>query len=301
MTGYDQRHGRNDRGRGSLSRLQPRRFSSVMSNAFRSRIVPYGVRRIASRQNPIVARFRAAARGETDGAMLLDGLHLLTDALDAGIRLREAAVAADDADRPELRGIVARLEREGVETSVAVAPVMAALSPVRSSSAVVAIADRPAPLVPGADTAPILVIAIDVQDPGNIGAIIRVAEAGGASGVVAAGSSADPFGWKALRGSMGSTLRLPVAIRKGAYPFAALRSLGYRVVATSPRSGQSLFDANLAGPVALIIGGEGSGLSVEQLQQADEVITIPMQTPVESLNAAVTAALLVYEARRRRS
>lgn len=259
------------------------------------------MRRIASRQNPIVARFRAAARREHDDAMLLDGAHLVGEALAAGIRIREAAIAASSDEDPEIAQLVARLSAANVETVSAVAPVMSALSPVRSPSGIVAVADRPSRNATVVDGGSLLLVACDIQDPGNVGAMVRVAEAAGATGVIVAGVSADPFGWKALRGSMGSTLRLPVEARKGACSFGDLRQRGCRIVATSPRNGRSLFDADLRGPLALIVGGEGSGLPPQQLAEADEVVTIPMQAPVESLNAAVTAALLAYEARRRRS
>ena len=147
-----------------------------------------------------------------------------------------------------------------------------------------------------------MVIACDVQDPGNLGAIVRVAEAGAATGVVAAGSCADPFGWKALRGSMGSALRLPVASRGRADDaIARARRHGCRIVATVARGGHLLFDVNLKMPIAVLIGGEGSGLAPSLVAAADERVTIPMQAPVESLNAAVTAALVVYEARRQRT
>ena len=91
---------------------------------------------------------------------------------------------------------------------------------------------------------PLVLIACDVQDPGNLGAIVRVAEAAGATGLIAAGACADPFGWKALRGSMGSALRLPIAIaRHVEEAVAEARRHGCRVVATVPRGGRSLFDA----------------------------------------------------------
>ncbi len=140
-----------------------------------------------------------------------------------------------------------------------------------------------------------------MQDPGNVGAIVRVAEAGGASGVVCAGACADPFGWKALRGSMGSALRLPILVHRDTREaIDEARRHGCRIVATVPRGGRPLFDADLRGPIAVLIGGEGPGLAASQLEDADERMTIPMQPPVESLNAAVTAALIVYEARRQR-
>jgi TrmH family RNA methyltransferase len=144
-------------------------------------------------------------------------------------------------------------------------------------------------------------VAVDVQDPGNLGAIVRVAEAAGATGFTAAGGSANPFGWKALRGSMGSALRLPIASQATADEAVAdARRHGCRVIATVPRDGRSLFDVDLTGPIAVLIGGEGQGLTPSVLDAAAERVTIPMQTPVESLNAAVTAALIVYEARRQR-
>jgi len=141
-----------------------------------------------------------------------------------------------------------------------------------------------------------------VQDPGNVGAIVRVAEAAGSTGLVAAAGSASPFGWKALRGSMGSALRLPVVAGVTADEAVAIgRGRGCRIVAAVPRDGRPIFDADLAGPLVILIGGEGRGLPGPLADAADERVTIPMQAPVESLNAAVTAALLLYEARRQRS
>jgi RNA methyltransferase, TrmH family len=259
--------------------------------------------RITSRQNPVVARYRAAARGDADGLLLLDGAHLVSDAIGAGLAIEHAAVDVNASAHDEVARLVSLLQSRGVEIVSVTAPVMDALSPVRSSSAIVAIARRPS-----RDTdiyggpAALAVIACDVQDPGNLGAIIRVAEAGGASGVVTVGGSADPFGWKALRGSMGSALRLPLhRVDDAAVAVADARRHGCRVVATVPRNGRSLFDIDLRRPTAVLIGGEGPGLPDALVDAADERITIPMQTPVESLNAAVTAALAVYEARRQRA
>lgn len=265
------------------------------------------MRRITTRQNPLVARYRAVARGEVADTVLLDGVHLVADALAAGIPIHSAAVAIEDAVGPvneALRGLLSRLNDAGVDLVDAPASIMAALSPVQSPSAIVALAERPRHAADQifAGPAPLVLIAVGVQDPGNVGAIIRVAEAGGATGVVATGASANPFGWKALRGSMGSALRLPVL--DDASPEQAVanaRQRGCRILATAPRGGTSVFGAALAGPLAILIGGEGQGLSHAVLDLADARVTIPMQAPVESLNAAVTAALIVYEARRQRA
>jgi TrmH family RNA methyltransferase len=234
--------------------------------------------------------------------MLLDGAHLVADALAANVCIEHIVVAAEAIDRGDIRAIVHAAERAGVAIAAASVPVIAAVSPVRSPSAIVALAERPRHeerQLYGVARA-VVVIAADVQDPGNLGAIVRVAEAAGASGLVAAGESADPFGWKALRGSMGSALRLPTAVdRHTEHALARARHHRCRIVATLPRGGQSLFDADLRGPLAIVIGGEGRGLPQQAIDAADEVVTIPMQPPVESLNAAVTAAILLYEARRR--
>ena len=257
---------------------------------------------VTSRHNPLVARFRDAARGDADGVMLLDGAHLVADALAADVAIQVAAVAAAARQSDDIQDLVDRLSERGVDVVPVSAPVMDAISPVRSASAIVALASRPpdrgAEMYEG--PSPLVVVAVDIQDPGNVGAIVRVAEAAGASGVVAAGGSAQPFGWKALRGSMGSALRLPIGSGDPATAIAAARRHRCRIVATVPRAGATLFDLDLTGPAAVLVGGEGAGLPAALIDSADERVTIPMQPPVESLNAAVTAAVVLYEAMRQR-
>jgi RNA methyltransferase, TrmH family len=257
---------------------------------------------IASRRHPIVARYRAAARGDVPDVVLLDGARLVADALHAGVPLRHAVLTHEAAERE--RPLLAALAAAGTETEVVSARVMEAASPVKTSTGIVALAARPETgsgprLYAGA--APLVVIAVDVQDPGNVGAIARVAEAAGATAMVAAGGSADPFGWKALRGSMGSSLRLPIARMGAGDAIADARRHHCRIVAAAPRGGRPLTDADLTPATAVVIGGEGGGLPPGLLAEADEQISIPMQPPVESLNAAVAAALIVYEARRQRT
>src|SRR5437868_6362469 len=238
---------------------------------------------VTSRHNPLVARFRDAANGG-GAVVLLDGAHLVADAMAAGAAIAIAAVTNASRAKPEIAAIADALAERGVEVIIVGAAVMNAISPVRSPTGIVAIADRPAGRLADAFArgVPLVVVAIDVQDPGNVGAIVRAAEAAGATGVVAAGASADPFGWKALRGSMGSALRLPVAAGISVEnAVAAARAAGCRIAATSPRGGESIYAADLRGPVAILIGGEGPGLSSTVLESADVPITVPMQAPVE--------------------
>jgi TrmH family RNA methyltransferase len=260
------------------------------------------VERIASRRNPLVLRYRAASSGD-NAALLLDGPHLVHEALAAGVSIRSAIVADEVVERDEFKRLVSWLTESGADVVAAPRALVAAASPVQSPSPVVALADRPSvpPDAPYLAAVPFVLIACAVQDPGNLGAIVRVAEAAGASGVVAAGPGADPFGWKALRGSMGSALRLPIVTRSEAREaFDEARQHRCRVIAAVPRAGTSLFEADLTGPVAILVGGEGPGLDAALSDDADVRVTIPMQAPVESLNAAVAAALIAYEVRRQR-
>ena len=145
------------------------------------------------------------------------------------------------------------------------------------------------------------IIAIDGPSGAGKGTVARQVAAALGYRHIDTGAMYRAVGWKALRGSMGSALRLPIIRhRDGAAAADEARRLGCRVVAMAPRGGRSLFDVDLTAWVAVLIGGEGEGLTPSLLEAADERVTIPMHAPVESLNAAVTAALVVYEARRQR-
>jgi TrmH family RNA methyltransferase len=260
------------------------------------------VNSITSRRNPIVKRYREVADGEVQGLLLLDGPHLIEEAEQAQISIQAIACSPRGLDLPGVAPLLERLLTAGVPTWSVTDEVMRAMSPVQSPAGIVALAERPTlTLAQALARAPQLVlVAAGVQDPGNVGAIVRAAEAGGATAAVFAGATADPFGWKALRGSMGSSFRLPVVACGVSQALAAARAIGLRVVATTARGTRSLFDADLRGPLAFFVGGEGAGLPDGVIQAADETIRIPMRKPVESLNVAVASALLVYEASRQR-
>jgi len=235
--------------------------------------------------------------------MLLDGVHLVSEALALGIRLRQVAFTARAMASAEGARLAAAVAEQGLSIVDVSDSVMEAMSPVASPAGVIAIADRPASSLERAlEHPPQLVVAVvDVQEPGNVGAVVRAAEACWATGVVCCGTSADPFGPKALRGSMGSALRLPVASGvAAAEAFAAMRARGLRLVATVPTGGLRPDALDLRQPTALLFGAEGSGLTGDALQAADAAVSIPMRAPVESLNVAVAVALLTCEAARQR-
>lgn len=268
------------------------------------------MRRISSRSNPLVTRFRDAARGRgARGVILLDGEHLVEEALDAqeealdsAVTLDTVAIAEGVVDR-HADGLVERLRRAGAEIVRVPTAIMAAMSPVREPSGIVALAAaRPATLDEVVAATPALIVVLHgIQDAGNVGAIVRAADGCGATGIIAIDGTADPFGWKALRGAMGSTFRLPVAVRQPATEaIAFLKGRHVAIVATVPRQGTPLPDADLGGSVAVLLGGEGAGLPDDLVASADERVSIPMRPPVESFNVAITAALILYEAAKQR-
>jgi TrmH family RNA methyltransferase len=252
-----------------------------------------------------VKTFRDLARSRRtdERTLLLEGSHLVAEALGAGLRIACAAFSRSALADTANADLARRLAVEGTDLVTVSDDVLDALSPVRSPSGVVAIARRePTPLEAAFEQAPqLVVIAVDLQDPGNAGALVRAAEAAGATSVVFCGNSANPFGWKALRGSMGSALRLPVVARtEPARAMEAARRRGVRILAAAPRGGRSMYDVDLTERVAILFGGEGPGLAPDVMAQADLVVSIPMRAPVESLNVAVAAAVVGYEALRQR-
>jgi len=141
---------------------------------------------------------------------LLDGPHLLLEARASGLHIESAAFEQGALGDPSVRTLAEQLAAEGADVFIVSRTVLASMSPVRTPSGVIGIARRPveALLRILGGPLPLVVVAQDVQDPGNVGGIVRTAEAAGATAFVASAATADPFGWKALRGSMGSTLRV---------------------------------------------------------------------------------------------
>jgi TrmH family RNA methyltransferase len=257
--------------------------------------------RITSRHHAMVKAFKAAARGD-DGQVLLDGWHLLAEAVAAGLAVETIAIV--DRARADADVSVRLAAKRGGRVVEVSAGVMNALSPVRSPGGVAALARRPVHASSDlARPAPALIVAAGgVQDPGNVGAIIRAADAAGATGVIVDDRSADPWGWKALRAAMGSTFRVPIVrVPDLLDPIGAWKQRGLRIAATDANAGTSLYAADLRSDLVLMMGAEGVGLPPRLFALSDLQIAIPMRHPVESLNVAVATALILYEAGRQRS
>jgi TrmH family RNA methyltransferase len=148
----------------------------------------------------------------------------------------------------------------------------------------------------------LIIIAHQLQDPGNLGTIIRTAEAVGASGLVITQNTVDPFNAKAIRASMGSILRLPV-VHIGDLPtfIKKCSQHGFQTTATVLTGEKTHFDINLTKPTVVVLGQEGAGLPLDTLAEIELRVRIPMAKTIDSLNVATAAAVILYETMRQRS
>ena len=184
---------------------------------------------------------------------------------------------------------------------------LAAVSDTVNTQGLILIAGRPAMTLDQALSSrhgeAALVVCLDaVQDPGNFGTIVRTAEAAGASGVVALTGSVDAYAPKTLRSAMGSAFRLPIAT--GVSPEKLLseaRAAGLKVVAAAMEAEVAYTDFDWRQPAIMILGNEATGVRAELLEQCDTRVGIPLRPPVESLNVAAAAAILLFEAAKQRA
>ncbi len=258
---------------------------------------------LRSRANPLYKRLRALKEraGERD-LCLLEGPRLVLEALAAGLTVVEAAASPRTEASPAGAAALAELRQREVPVRRMAAELVASLSETETSQGLLALARRPSfreeEVFRGT---PLVLVADGVQNPGNLGGLLRTAEAAGASGAILAGGCADPFSWKALRGSMGSAFRLPhlrgLPIEEA---LDALEARGVAVLATDAAGERRYDEADLRGPVALVVGSEGAGLPAAVRERATARLRIPLAGPVESLNVGVAAALVLFEAARQR-
>jgi RNA methyltransferase, TrmH family len=277
------------------------------------------VEKITSRQNPLVKRFRRVrAMGERQH-IFLEGVRLIEDAVQAGAHFESVAFTSE-LESNERGAALLDLLLRGVQCRGALVSkqVMEAIVDTQTSQGVAALVSRPYHELDELFTTnpDLLVIADELQDPGNLGAIIRTAEAAGASCLITTRYTVDPFNDKAIRASMGSALRLPIAtgasrldvasrcrdrmIRIIASRAPAARAHGATENTASVVNSSAYYEVDLTAPSALILGREATGVSETWESNADEFVHIPMSDGVESLNVAAAAAILLYEAARQR-
>ena len=268
------------------------------------------IRIVQSKQNSRLKELRRAlAKPGRDGSSLagIEGPNLLEEALRAGLRVPTVFMAQGEEHLLEGLALAAETEvllmpRELLESALATEtpqPVAALVEPPTWSwDDVLGGAEKAKPML--ANAKPLIVVLAGLQDPGNLGTILRSAEAFGASGILSLPGTVSEWNPKAVRASAGSVFRLPLLSVGAEDCFARLRKTGVKIWTTAVNGAEAADRVDLTGPVALMIGNEGNGVPQEMAALADGAVTIPCPGPVESLNAAAAASVLLYEASRQR-
>lgn len=258
---------------------------------------------IESSKNPIVKRVRQVAEGAIDGLMLAEGVRLVEEALAAELEVVESLVSPrlyQNERGQELANQLGQVSEKSLDCTDQVLDRASGLKTQQGVIAVLKIPHWKAEDLFAAES-PFLVIAAGVRDPGNLGALVRTAEAAGASGFVTLAGSADPYRDKALRGSSGSIFRMPVIRGIDVEDLLSLVDHhGVSLFAMDSQQGESYWDCDYSGaPQAFILGSEASGIPMRLLEQCKALLKIPLTDRVESLNVAVAAGLVLFEHRRR--
>lgn len=262
--------------------------------------MPRPPRSLTSAKNPAVQRFRDAAVGASGEFMLAEGVRLVWEAIDAGLEVVEAAVSPRLTDF-KLRDALVERSDSFLDCSD---DMLSRLSALDTPQGVAVRLARPqcddAKLLRD-ELVPLVVVAAGLRDPGNLGSVMRTAEAAGATGCLTIKGGADPFRDKAVRGSMGSVFRLPV--RHGLTDMEAIefaRKYRLQIVIADGGGKCAHSDADLRKPMMLVLGSEAGGVPEEWLRAADQHVLVPLCAPVESLNVAVASGILLFEAQRQR-
>ena len=265
------------------------------------------LREISGRHNAVLKELRRAfAHGELteDGECAIEGLRIVEEAIRSGLRFR--AVFFSESGKRLTERLMPQL-KANVETLVLPDKLFASAVPSETPQGVAALVRvkqfKLQDVLGGGQTdgRPALVVGVvGIQDPGNLGTLLRSAEAFDATGVVLGEKTVSAYNSKVVRASAGSLFRIPMVRTKSTEVVSHLRERGIRLLATSSHQGTPLHEARLAEPLAIFIGSEAAGVPREVLSMVDEVIAIPHSSKVESLNAGVAASIVLYEAARQR-
>ncbi len=260
---------------------------------------------ITSKENGAIKHLRSLSdpkQRKKDNAFLIEGVKMVEEALRdrAGVKM---VVASPSLTQHHGKGVLKLAEKQSVEVLWISEKLLDSLSESKTPQPVMAVMEMKEHSEEGllADPSGLIVICHQLQDPGNLGAIIRTAEAVGAAGVAVPSNTVDPYNAKTIRASMGSILRLPLVRIGEVSPFLKkCRQKGFQTVAMVVTGGEAHFDLDLRKPTAVIVGQEGSGLPDEILKDTDILVRIPMAEEIDSLNVATSAAVFLYETMRQR-
>lgn len=293
--------------RGARRMRYPRRANLAAMNQPEKSSPAIRLRRVEGRHNPLIKRLRQAfahAEPTEEGDCAIEGLHIVEEAIRSSLRFRAVLF------RESAQSLATRLLPQigsHVETLLVPDKSFDSAVPSENPQGVAALVRLKEfsldDLFERIELGPMVAV-VGLQDPGNLGTILRSAEAFGGAGVILGDGTVSRFNSKVIRASAGSSFRLPVVSAKAAGGLGAivtqLRENGVRAIATSSHKGTPLDQAGFAGAAAIFIGGEGAGLPKSLIAQMAETIAIPHSPRVESLNAGVAASIVLYEAARQR-
>ncbi len=259
---------------------------------------------ITSPANQHLKRARGVRDGREPELIFVEGERLGEECVYSALELAACFHVPEPGARAQ--EVIGEAQRRGCPVYAVTEAALAAVSDTVNSQGLVLLARRPqcsvAQALRAAAESSGLVVGLDaVQDPGNFGTIVRTAEAAGAAGVIALRGSVDAFAPKTLRSAMGSAFRLPLADGAGMNEvLAACRAAGMRTVATAAEAEISYDDYDWRQSALVFFGNEAGGLRPELLEQCDAAVRIPIRHPVNSINVAAAAAVILFEAARQR-
>lgn len=246
-----------------------------------------------------VRRLAMRKHRRRQGKLLLEGVRLVREALDQGVFITTALHSPELLQRPGGPQLLSLLQERGARLVAVDASTMSGLAGVETSQGILAVAEAARREI---DTGRTLRVLVDgVQDPGNLGTILRSAHAAGVGAVYLGPGTVDPHSPKTLRAAMGSAFAIPVVELDQVAGFLdQQRALGYVLVVADVRGVQAPHQVDLTGSVLLAVGNEAHGVGPDASNRADALVRIPMPGGAESLNVAMAATILLYEAVRQR-
>lgn len=261
---------------------------------------------ITSRDNSLLQQARAVRDGKVDELIYVEGLRLCVEALKSKLSI-EAVIASEELIRKEKAAdAFAELSKVSRRVGTVSEKLLESISYTKTPQGIVVLAQRPEASEQRLDASltsrSLLVVLHQINNPVNVGAILRTGEAAGATGIITTKRTSDPFSPKSLRGAMGSAFRLPIWRDADLSQVVAwCRHRKISLVGTAADATMSHTDYDWTRATALLLGPESSGLTADELKATDQAVSIPMQGEVESLNVSVAAGILLYEAARQRS
>jgi len=261
---------------------------------------------IKSRDNSLLRQARAVRDGKVDELIFVEGLRLCEEALRSGLTIEAVIVSEELAQKEKAASLLAELRKTSERTATVSEKLLESISYMKTPQGIVVLASRPQSsadhFAAKQNDHPLIVVMHRINNPVNVGAILRTAEAAGSTGAIAIQGTSDPFSPKSLRGAMGSAFRLPVwsgPNYREAIDWCSQRHI--QIICADVNADTDYDEVDWKRPSALVLGPESSGLSPEELSEANHSVRIPMHGPAESLNVGVATGVLLYEAARQRS